>query len=314
MDYQRTSEYNFFEPWYQFHDPLVRQLAFAIASYNVLSDFPEGITVRHDIQFHPDQFWQDAYQRYQPELCQLDQNPQPLYQFLQQVKSTRLGLRFEALLWYWLNDSKNQNYQLLGHSIQQHHAGKTLGEIDFLVRNCATDQVEHWEVALKYYLADDSNHQQKFAISDWVGLNRNDTFEHKLRHFSQKQFQFDQALGHPIQQRFAVMKGQLFLPNTARHPSNAQDHTPNHNSLPNWLNTTRRLGMWQANAPQDQHWRRLKRSEWLSPEYLSEAQIRQQQKNAFWTNGLYFDETQLQYLMIRLNSPTMVYTKLRNNG
>ncbi|MFC3903840.1 protein of unknown function [Acinetobacter marinus] len=111
------------------------------------------------------------------------------------------------------------------------------------------------------------------------------------------------------------MKGQLFLPNNVLHPSSAQHHTPIHNSLPNWLNTTRRLGMWQANAPQDQHWRRLKRSEWLSPEYLSEAQTdRQQQKNVFWTNGLYFDTTQQQYLMIRLNSSTMVYTKLRNNG
>ncbi len=45
-----------------------------------------------------------------------------------------------------------------------------------------------------------------------MGLNRTDTLNRKLKHFTHKQFQFQQALDTDIQARFAVLKGQLFLP------------------------------------------------------------------------------------------------------
>ena len=38
---------------------------------------------------------------------------------LSQLKSTRLGLRFENLLWFWLQEDNYHPYQLLGHSIQK---------------------------------------------------------------------------------------------------------------------------------------------------------------------------------------------------
>ncbi len=45
-------------------------------------------------------------------------------------------------------------FELLGHSIQIIDGAKTVGELDFLLHNHDTQQVEHWEVALKYYLAE----------------------------------------------------------------------------------------------------------------------------------------------------------------
>ena len=88
------------------------------------------------------------------------------------------------------------------HSIQIIEAKNTLGEIDFLVRNQATKQIEHWEVALKYYLG-----ESNLQLMHWYGLNRSDTLLRKLNHFSKKQFQFTQALDFKIEKRLAIMKG-----------------------------------------------------------------------------------------------------------
>ena len=44
---------------------------------------------------------------------------QNLYFNLCLGKSTRLGLRFENLLWFWLQEDQYHPYQLLGHSIQK---------------------------------------------------------------------------------------------------------------------------------------------------------------------------------------------------
>lgn len=38
---------------------------------------------------------------------------------MSRLKSTRLGLRFENLLWFWLQEDQYHPYQLLGHSIQK---------------------------------------------------------------------------------------------------------------------------------------------------------------------------------------------------
>ncbi len=289
-------EPHYFEPWYGYSDPLVRQLSFAIASFNLLKNFPTELTQRTDIQFHNDAFWRKMYNCYQPRLKTLDENPTPLYTFLQQIKSTRLGLRFEALIWFWLADPHNQYFELLGHSIQHHHGGKTLGEMDFVVRNRADQAIEHWEVSLKFYLA-----EANLNIYTWIGLNPEDTFAQKLTHFAEKQFQFDHALGFRIERRIAVMKGQLFLPTSIDNP--IQD-------LPEWLNRCRRLGIWQSTAPKHHgenapNWRRLEREEWLSPA-LRNNQKTPQYPIRFWTNGMYYLASTNQYFMMRFNKLSML--------
>ncbi|HHP8277809.1 TPA: DUF1853 family protein, partial [Acinetobacter baumannii] len=41
---------SYFEPWLQFSHPMVRQLAFTIASPNLLSQLPCSLTIRHSFQ------------------------------------------------------------------------------------------------------------------------------------------------------------------------------------------------------------------------------------------------------------------------
>lgn len=259
----------FFEPWLQFKNPIVRHLAFSIASPNILADIPEDLSLKHYFELHRDSIWQTHYQNYETRLKQLDQQPQPLIDFLAQLKSTRLGLRFENLLWFWLLEDDYHPYQLLGHSIQKIAGAMTLGELDFVMFNQETKQVEHWEVALKYYLG-----EGKLDLAQWFGLNREDTLQRKLKHFTERQFQFTEANNHRIQRKFAVMKGQLYLPSDQ-----------NQFNLPTWVNTTRRLGQWGTHIPAEPFYR-LQRHEWLCPDQGVSSQ-----PAIWWTNGLYYHHT-----------------------
>lgn len=268
---------NLAEPWLAFKHAAVRQLAFALASPNILRHIPPELDLTHRFELHTDAFWQQHFQAYLPRLIALDQQPQPLLAFLAQLKSTRLGLRFEMLIWFWLLDDDYHPYQLLGHSIQKIEGARTLGELDFVVLNRETLEVEHWEVAVKYYLA-----EADFSLNHWYGLNRTDRLSRKLQHFTQKQFQFQQALDYPIQRRFCVLKGQLYLP----HP-----HQPEH--IPAWVNLTRRLGIWGRQIPSCNYYR-LQRHEWLCP-HLQLSSL----PNPWCTDGLYKHTELQQYYMYR---------------
>lgn len=278
----------FFEPWHHYQTHVVRQLAFAIASPNLMTFFPPQINPPHVIQLHHDTAWQQYYWAYQPRLEYLDQHPQELNDFLSKIKSTRLGLRFEALIWFWLHDAHNQYFELLGHSIQYHLKGKTLGEIDFLVRDLQTQRVEHWEVCLKYYLA-----EYDLDLHTWIGLNPDDTFLHKLKHVAHKQFQFEYSLGHQIEARKIIIKGQLYLP-------------PTHASIPKWINTQRRLGTWYNCIPKDKNFIWLSRQEWLCPEYLTKNTSTKNIK--YWKNGLYYNNLYDKFIMLRLK-PNFILLK-----
>jgi len=257
---------SYFEPWLQFQHPIVRQLAFCIASPNLLCQLPKSLLIQHHFKLHPDEVWEIHFQNYLPRLKQLDESPEPLLQFLSQLKSTRLGLRFENLLWFWLQEDNYHPYQLLGHSIQKIEGSKTLGELDFLILNKDSQQIEHWEVALKYYLG-----ETDLLLEQWTGLNREDTLSTKLYHFTNKQFQFPQALNFEIQQRFAVLKGQLYLPVKLNSEQ----------SLPDWINLNRRLGYWGTTIPHSSFYR-LERHEWLCPNKQPSSVPAH-----WWTDGLY---------------------------
>ena len=275
----------FFEPWLQFNNPIVRHLAFCIASPNILTEIPNDLAIKNHFELHPDQKWQTHYQNYESRLKQLDQQPQPLIDFLAQLKSTRLGLRFENLLWFWLLDDDYHPYQLLGHSIQKIAGAITLGELDFVLLNQETQKVEHWEVALKYYLG-----EGKLDLAQWFGLNREDTLQRKLKHFTERQFQFTEANHHPIQRKFAVMKGQLYMPTDQSELS-----------IPSWINTSRRLGQWGTQIPNTPYYR-LQRHEWLCPDQDASSQ-----PAMWWTNGLYYHHTPTpSYYMFR--QPSLLFS------
>ncbi|MCM8512588.1 DUF1853 family protein [Acinetobacter bereziniae] len=267
---------DYFEPWLKYQHPIVRQLAFCIASPNIIQALPDELQIHHHFELHNTEFWQQQFLAYQTRLDDLDQNPTTLIEFVQQLKSTRLGLRFEYLFWFWLQDEANPHYQLIQHSIQIIEGKHTKGEIDFLVLNRLTQQIEHWEVALKYYLGEADLH-----LARWYGLNRSDTLFRKLNHFSEKQFQFSQVLDRNIEKKWAVLKGQLYIP-YFRHTA----------PLPSWINQQRRLGQWGQHIEQGLY--RLQRHEWICPDLKQSSTTAQ-----WWCNGLYHDHHTQQFYMYR---------------
>ncbi|MCH7336706.1 DUF1853 family protein [Acinetobacter sp. NIPH 2699] len=277
----------FFEPWLQFKQPIVRQLAFAIASPNILAQIPNELNLKNKFSIHDDHTWQRLYRQYEPRLQQLDQQPQPLIDFLARLKSTRLGLRFENLLWFWLQDEDYHPYQLIGHSIQKIAGAVTLGELDFVLLNKQTQEIEHWEVALKYYLG-----ESELNLSQWFGLNREDTLHRKLKHFTERQFQFSEANNIKIQRKFAVMKGQLYLPRP-------QDEL----ALPQWVNASRRLGQWGTRIPPSSYYR-LQRQEWLCPNQSASSLTAD-----WWSNGLYYNTT-TEPLFYMFRQPSLLFQRL----
>lgn len=62
----------------------------------------------------------------------------------------RLGLYFEQLYAVLMADLLG--WSILGRNLAVHDGGRTLGELDILLRNPASGAVEHHEIAVKFYL------------------------------------------------------------------------------------------------------------------------------------------------------------------
>jgi|GEM_PF-84880 len=267
--------------WLRFNQPAVRDLAFALACPPLLATWPTSLTPSLPIDLPDTHFWQAHYRRYLPRLLDLDQDPVPLITYLDRMPSTRLGLRFEGLLGFWLRDQTGpwHEYEVLGQNVQLKDAKRTIGEMDLILRNQISGQIEHWELSLKFYLGE--NHFEPF---DWRGLNDRDTLGRKIRHTILHQFHDESSVlarNHPpVDLRRAIFKGRLFYPDRATTLDNLC--TPEMidaytlealNEAQVWLHPDHLRGTWGYDLPphsSDSHpsvlsWRRAMRREWLTP-------------------------------------------------
>lgn len=266
--------------WMQFNHQIVRELAFCIASPPLLSAWPNSTTLNHSIDLPSAKFWQTQFKQYLPRLKQLDQNPYTLHQHLLTARSRRLGIRFEHMLTFWLMDDQYHCYSLIGQSIKRMDGTRTLGELDFLLRNRMTGQIEHWEVAIKFYLG-----EADFFANQWLGLNRRDSLGRKINHLHQHQFDIDHIDGQTIETRRAIIKGRLFYPIDSL--ASEDSARPDNFSIPSWVSDEHLTGAWGTvipSAPPHCIWRRAERLEWMSPKDL----VLPSTTAPYWTNGLYF--------------------------
>ncbi len=263
--------------WLTFRQPAVRDLAFALASPPLLSQWPTEFAPHRTIDLPDHQFWQSHYQRYLPRLRALDDDPTELNQELAKLPSSRLGIRFEALLSFWLNDRSGHwhDFELLAKNIQLKDEKRTIGEVDFIIENKLTGEIEHWELSLKFYLGEGA-----LQPYEWRGLNDRDTFGRKIKHTLQRQFNVDlihlPEIGEKtINKRVAVFKGRLFYPDQVANSARE--------SLENWLHPEHLQGTWGYYLPKEITWRRAARREWLTPEPRPLEQI----KPTYLIHGLY---------------------------
>ena len=194
----------------------VRDLAWVIVSPPIVSGDFDGV----HWWSHRDciQEIEDCY----PTLQQLDQDPELLLAHLATLKTRRLGLRFEALIAFWLTISPN--FEVLLQNKQLIDKGYTLGEVDFIIRDLRSESVIHLEVAVKFYLG-------TAPFNDpyrWFGTTVRDQLGKKVDHFKQHQTQLSEKYPEQfplaVDQRQCFMKGRLFYPSDQiTPPDNVND-------------------------------------------------------------------------------------------
>jgi hypothetical protein len=250
--------------WQNYYHPHVRNLAWVLASPALLSylpNFNQPLTVLED------DFWQQQYLAYIPKLQQLDLNPQPLEDFLAQHKNHRLGYYFEYLLLFWLQDRDFHYFELIQHRATLFDGKITIGELDYLVKNHQTGQIEHWEAAIKFYLG----YPPLTDSVKWLGANDRDSIGRKMEHLAQKQFRFASYQDYEIQQRCLVVKGRLFYPLSHKnlleraHDTTLDCLAPQHLQA-NWLLWDEFISHPQAHLLQ---WRHVAKDEWMANQQIN---------------------------------------------
>lgn len=215
-----TPRLDSYAPWKAYRRPFVRDLAYVLACPNVLTtwlDFAPHQTT-HKVAIHSAAFWQQQFETYKPRLKELDTTNayQALTRYLLKRPSpNRLGFHFEGLLSFWLEDGfarKLHRYETLASNVQLYNGKQTTGELDLILYNHEDNLVEHWELAIKFFMG-----SAPFAPINWVGINSNDNLQRKMTHMQTKQFRtvWVETKSHgqvKTDKRYGVIKGRFFLP------------------------------------------------------------------------------------------------------
>jgi len=149
----------------------------------------------------------------------LDHNADALLEHLATQPITRLGIYFERLWHFFLE--QDPGLDLIAHNLPVHHQGRTLGEFDCLYFCRQRQRHFHLELAVKYYLGRRQSTTTEPASHwhEWLGPNTHDRLDRKIEHLLQRQCRLSehpvareqlQALGVPEPAREVTLKGYLF--------------------------------------------------------------------------------------------------------
>ena len=177
------SERDYINEYGRYVNPHVRALVWSLISPGLVREaavYPACVS---------QQWCQQIYAKLQPFLQQLDQEPGPLIKWLEQYKSWRLGIRFEA---YWSfileqlqkqTEIKRYESHIQIQKIDLHKTyQQTLGEMDFVFLD-KLKRLNHLEIAIKFYCLK----PDEFGFERLIGPNSSDWLERKLEHLFNKQ-------------------------------------------------------------------------------------------------------------------------------
>ncbi|MDX1587352.1 MAG: DUF1853 family protein [Oleiphilaceae bacterium] len=191
-----------------------------------------------------------------------DHNPGQGPGLLSEVPHPRLGLYFERL--YECLMTEVLGWELLVKNLPVRGSRKTLGELDFVLRNPHTGGIEHHEIAVKFYLGHQkSGHESAL----WYGPNASDRLDIKTRRLLEHQSQITRlpeaaaalkAAGiHEVPRSCIFMPGYLFYPPEPGFPSPPGAPADHHRG--HWLY------LEQALAMNPETWVPLRKPHWLGP-------------------------------------------------
>ncbi len=256
---------------FPYRHPVVRDLAWVMASPGLLQKAPEGQMLVADEWCHY------IYTTHESYLRELDENPTPLLDAISKCKNHRLGIYFEHLLRYWLKAILC--VQQLQHNVpvfqsQETGGRRTLGEFDFLFRVDNGKPMQHWEVAVKFYLQKKDNEGKPYwagpADQDRLDIKLDRLFQHqlKLAGLPEAQARLMHMEAGPVQPA-AFIRGYLFYP---FDEVDGAEQTNTVDLAPYMLSANHHKGWWLywektslLTTAADVCWVILPKSRWLSP-------------------------------------------------
>lgn len=218
-----------------------------------------------------DDAWnQQQLQQHHDWLLALDKQPDALLSYLPEQRFFKLGHYFEALVGFWLTNSNS--FEWVKRNIQINTTKRTLGEADLLLKPSGSNLIQHWELAVKYYLCSNGSAEWK----TWIGPNPADSLADKMHTLSQRQlklFETPEGKSYLKANDIKAVAPQLFLKgyffndlNTGKVclPKNAG------NSSLAWWCYRKDVG---AYLQSNESWAILSKAWWLSPALFREEQL-----------------------------------------
>lgn len=186
---------------------------------------------------------------------------------LAEPANPRLGYYFERLYECMLTEFLG--WPLLAKNLQVRDvAGRTLGELDFVVQNPHTGAVEHHEIAVKFYLG----YAGQGEDTRWFGPNSRDRLDLKVNRLLEHQSRLgerpetqallaDLGVDEPVTPRI-FLPGYLFYPDggTVQLP----DFVPGDHLRGHWLYHH------ETRSRDTRHWVPLHKPHWLGPWWQQE--------------------------------------------
>jgi len=198
-------------------------------------------------------------------LNELDKKPDLVNAHFNNLGYMPMGKYFEQLLFFILDKDERYEVVLKNHQIKE--GNQTIGELDLIVRDLGTNCLEHWEIALKFYLQSNAspNHAQM------IGPNAMDNLGRKMEKLTKYQMPLSNhssvnyLVGVAKTEPKLFMKGQFFyhLGNEVMLPMEANPQHEKHW----WCHLSEIEGM----INEDFHWCILEKPNWIGIYQASET-------------------------------------------
>jgi hypothetical protein len=199
-------------------------------------------------------------------LFQQDQKDELVNQHFDSLGPMAMGRYFEQLLFFIIK--LDPHYELLAENRQIIEDKITLGELDLILRNAFTGKLEHWEIALKFYLQIENNP----AAQHMLGPSTKDNLQRKLIKLMGSQLPLSER--KEIKEEFPQLQAKLFVRGIFFYPWQKpfciSEGVNSHHLRGEWLKLSDLSQLKEAG----QHWRLKSKPAWIGGQiYFKEEDL-----------------------------------------